>query len=244
MMTNDTFRPLRVLVMAKAPVPGLSKTRLAATVGDEAAADVAAAALLDTLAAAAAAVGPASCVLALTGDLDEGARTDAVREALSGWTVVEQRGDGFDERLAHAHLDAGAGPLVQVGMDTPQVTAALLHAAAAPLGTHDTVLGAAEDGGWWVLGRHDANGAAALRGVAMSTPTTYDDTREALLARGLSVAPTVVLRDVDEYVDADAVALEAPDTLFAQAWARVSGRATSSASTGAATGAATSGARA
>ena len=40
--------PVTVLVVAKAPVPGLAKTRLAAAVGDEAAADIAAAALLDT----------------------------------------------------------------------------------------------------------------------------------------------------------------------------------------------------
>ncbi len=212
---------LRVLVMAKAPVAGVSKTRLAATIGDEAAADVAAAALLDSLAAAATAVGTEHCVLALAGDLDDGARADDVRSALVGWSVFEQRGDGFDERLAWAHLDAGPGPLLQIGMDTPQVTAALLHAAAASLATHDTVLGAADDGGWWVLGRRDATVADALRGVAMSTPTTYDDTRAALLARSLTVASTPALRDVDERADAEAVAHAAPDTLFAQAWARV-----------------------
>lgn len=209
---------LRVLVMAKAPVPGVSKTRLAATIGDQAAADVAAAALLDTLAAAEAAVGADACVLALAGDLDDGARTDAVRAALDGWTVHPQRGDGFDERLALAHLDAGDGPLLQVGMDTPQVTAALLRETAEALGDHDTVLGAAEDGGWWVLGRHRAADAQALAGVPMSTPTTYDDTRAALVANGLSVAGAVVLRDVDEYDDAVAVAADAADTHFARAW--------------------------
>ena len=46
--------PVTVLVVAKAPVPGLAKTRLARTLGAEAAADLAAAALLDTLDAVAA----------------------------------------------------------------------------------------------------------------------------------------------------------------------------------------------
>ena len=41
--------PVTVLVVAKAPVPGLAKTRLARTLGAETAADLAAAALLDTL---------------------------------------------------------------------------------------------------------------------------------------------------------------------------------------------------
>jgi rSAM/selenodomain-associated transferase 1 len=210
---------LRVLVMAKAPVPGVSKTRLAASIGDDAAAEVAAAALIDTLAAAAEAVGSAACVLALAGDLDDGAATAELRAALTGWTVLPQRGDGFDERLANAHHDAGDGPVLQVGMDTPQMTAAHLHAAGSVLETHDTVLGAAEDGGWWVLGRRDAAAAEALRGVEMSTSTTYDDTREALLGRGLSVAPTAVLNDVDEYADAVAVAQQAPHTRFARTWA-------------------------
>lgn len=220
-MTDPTAHGLRVLVMAKAPVPGVSKTRLAATVGDQAAADVAAAALLDTISVATATVGAGSCVLALAGDLDDGARTDDLRAALTGWTIFDQRGDGFDERLTYAHLDAGDGALLQVGMDTPQITTALLHAAATALSTHDSVLGAAEDGGWWVLGRHDASTAEALRGVAMSTSTTYDDTLAALGARGLSVAPTAVLRDVDEQADADAVTLAAPETLFAEAWSAI-----------------------
>ena len=217
-VTDPTDRGLRVLVMAKAPVAGVSKTRPAATIGDEAAADVAAAALLDTLAAAEATVGAESCVLALAGDLADGARADDVRAALVGWTVLAQRGDGFDERLALAHLDAGDGPLLQVGMDTPQVSSALLHAAADALRDHDTVLGAAEDGGWWVLGRHVAAHAQALAGVPMSTPTTYDDTRAALVRRGLSVASTAVLRDVDEYDDAIAVSALAPNSRFADAW--------------------------
>ena len=39
----------RILVIAKAPVPGLAKTRLGAAVGMDVAAELAAAALLDTV---------------------------------------------------------------------------------------------------------------------------------------------------------------------------------------------------
>ncbi|WP_137294654.1 TIGR04282 family arsenosugar biosynthesis glycosyltransferase [Nocardioides dongxiaopingii] len=211
-----------VLVVAKAPVAGRAKTRLGAVVGDDAAADVAAAALLDTLAAARAAVGADRCVVALTGDLDRAARGEEVAAALAGCVVVPQRGDGFDARLAHAHADAGAvaaRPVVQVGMDTPQVTAEHLDAVAGALADHDAVLGAAGDGGWWVLGLRDAARGAALRGVPMSTPTTLDDTAAALRSAGLTVGETAVLRDVDTAEDAAAVALEAPGTQFAAAWA-------------------------
>ncbi|MBS42273.1 MAG: glycosyltransferase [Nocardioides sp.] len=213
---------MKVLVVAKSPVPGLAKTRLAASVGDPAAADCAAAALLDTLDAAVAAVGAEHrdrVVVSFTGDLAAGARADDLRTALAGCTVVPQVGDGFAERLVRAHLDAGPGPVVQVGMDTPQATAEHLHAAAAGLEAADTVLGPADDGGWWVLARTDPAAAAPLAGVPMSTESTHDDTRDALVAAGFTVAATGPLLDVDTAADADLVAAAAPGTRFAAAWA-------------------------
>ena len=212
---------MRVLVVAKAPVPGLAKTRLGALVGDAAAARLAAAALIDTLTIAAATVGPAHCHLALTGDLRRAVHGSRLRRLLSGWRVTAQRGASFAERLVNAHRDAGPGPVVQVGMDTPQLTPELLNAVGERLADHDTVLGPADDGGWWVLGRRDPELVAALGDVPMSTPTTYDDTRAALVAGGASVASVRSLRDVDTAADADAVAEQAPGTEFARTWAEV-----------------------
>ena len=210
-----------VLVTAKAPVPGQAKTRLAATVGDSAAADLAAAALLDTLAAAEAAAGREHRMVALAGHLRLSARAEHLDRALRDWRVVPQRGEGFDHRLAAAHADAGPGPVVQVGMDTPQLTAAHLQAVADGLLVDDAVLGPAPDGGWWVLGLRDPVHAEALVGVPMSVPHTYADTRAALLGRGLSVGTTATLRDVDDAADAEAVASAAPGTRFARAWRRL-----------------------
>lgn len=215
---------MRVLVVAKAPVPGQAKTRLAARVGDVAAARVAAAALIDTLRTAAATVGAVRCHLALTGDLDRAAEAARIRELLHGWTITEQRGDSFAERLLNAHREAGPGPVVQIGMDTPQVSPELLEAAAGGLRDHDAALGRAEDGGWWVLGRRDPAPLRALAEVSMSTRTTYADTRAALVAEGATVTGTPVLRDVDTEADAHAVAAQAPETEFARTWAEVAAR--------------------
>lgn len=209
---------VRLLVVAKAPRPGVVKTRLAATVGDEVAADVGAAALLDTLRTGAAAYGVERCVAALAGDLDGTVREEPLRSALEGWTVVPQRGNGLGERLAAAHADAGPGPVVQVGMDTPQLTAALLEEVAAGLDDHDAVLGAAPDGGWWVLALRDPRAAAVLRTVPMSTPTTGRDTRAALEGAGLRVLDGPVLPDVDTAADADRVASTSPGSEFGRAW--------------------------
>ncbi|TIC85749.1 DUF2064 domain-containing protein [Nocardioides sp. GY 10127] len=189
-----------------------------------AAAEVAAAALLDTLRAAVATVGPDRCHLALAGDLGEAVRGEELLRAVAGWTVHPQVGDGFAARLARAHADVGGltqEPVVQVGMDTPQVTPALLRGVAADLAGADAVLGEAQDGGWWVLGLRDPAAAACLVEVPMSTPRTGTLTRAALEATGLRVATTRVLRDVDTVADAEAVADECPGSAFAEAWRRV-----------------------
>jgi glycosyltransferase A (GT-A) superfamily protein (DUF2064 family) len=212
-----------VLLVAKAPVAGRVKTRLAATVGGERSAELAAAAFLDSVRACVAAVGPARCRLALDGDLDTAVDGQRLTEALAGWTVLPQRGDGLAERLANAHLDvAGDGPVVQIGMDTPQVTAEHLSALVALLDEHDAVLADAEDGGWWALGLSDPRHGARLSDVAMSEPTTGTATRRTLERAGLGVVRGPRLRDVDTAEDAEVVAQQcASDSAFSRAWERL-----------------------
>ena len=197
------------LVVAKAPVPGLAKTRLAATIGDAAAADLAAASLLDTLDAVRSA-DVAHRVVALTGNLADAARADELTRALASFTVIAQRGDQLGERLANAHSDATTtGAVLQIGMDTPQVTAQMLSDAAARLDDGD-VLGPAEDGGWWALGLRDPALARALLDVPMSAPSTGVDTHAALTAAGASIMPLAELRDVDFETDLDPVCRVCP----------------------------------
>jgi glycosyltransferase A (GT-A) superfamily protein (DUF2064 family) len=200
-----TDLPVTLLVVAKAPEPGRAKTRLAATVGDRVAADIAAAALLDTLDAVAAAPA-ASRVVALTGDLDAAAAAAQIRQRLESFTVIEQRGDDFADRLANAHLDAAAGfPVLQIGMDTPQVTADLLAGCARSLLGAPAVLGPAVDGGWWVLGVQDPAMAECLRAVPMSQPDTGELTWKALHDNGIDVIAVDRLADFDIADDVAAV---------------------------------------
>lgn len=209
----------RVLVVAKAPVAGRVKTRLGAEIGMATAAEVAAAALLDTLAACREGFGPDRCLLSLSGDFADAVRGDELTRAVEGWSVARQRGSTFAERLANAHTDLPpGGPVVQIGMDTPHVTPALLHRAVDDLDQHDAVLGPADDGGWWALVLRVPSAASALHDVPMSTSTTYVDTRDALIARGLRVGATASLCDVDTVADAEAVADAAPATEFARTW--------------------------
>lgn len=209
------------LVVAKAPVPGLAKTRLAAAVGDEVAADVAAAALLDTLDAVAEA-SFAARVVAITGDLGRAARSREIRSRLSDFTVIGQRGPDFGHRLANAHTDAaaavGAAPVFQIGMDTPQLTAELLTDCAGKLSPGTAVLGPARDGGWWSLGVFEVALAGCLTAVPMSRSDTGALTVAALQRSGADVVIAEELADVDTLGDVAAVrAACRPSSRFALA---------------------------
>jgi glycosyltransferase A (GT-A) superfamily protein (DUF2064 family) len=201
-----------LLVMAKAPVAGQAKTRLAPEFEDRQAALFAAAALLDTLAAVLAT--PAHHrVVALDGDLGFAERAEELRALLAQFQVLGQRGRGFGQRLASAHQDTAAltgGPVLQIGMDTPQVTPELLATAAAGIGAENAVLGPAEDGGWWALGLPSASAAAGLCQVPMSRPDTGTATASMLRAAGLVVRMAPPLRDVDTPGDIAAVAALCP----------------------------------
>jgi glycosyltransferase A (GT-A) superfamily protein (DUF2064 family) len=217
-----------LLVVAKAPVAGLAKTRLGATVGPRPAARVAAAALLDTMDAVLAVPG-AVPVVALTGDLGEAERGAEVAESLAGCTVIPQRGADFAERLANAHADAATAcpgrAVLQIGMDTPQLRAELLAESIAALHRPgvDAVLGPAADGGWWGLGLRAPAHARVLRGVATSRADTGERTLAALRGLGLRVALLPELSDVDTLADALRVAEAAPLGRFAAAVSSATG---------------------
>jgi uncharacterized protein len=212
--------PFCVLVVAKAPVAGLAKTRLTPPATPREAAAIAAAALLDTLRAVLATPGAVPLV-ALTGDVRAAQDAAELSDVLTQMSVFPQRGTDFADRLANAHADAAARfpglPVVQIGMDTPQVTPDLLNDVAVRLATDPAVLGEAEDGGWWALGLRDPAHAEALRAVAMSRADTAALTRAALTRRGLRVASGPRLTDVDTMTDALAVAHGLPGSRFAAA---------------------------
>lgn len=193
-----------LLVIAKAPVAGQAKTRLCPPATPGEAADIAAAALLDTLDAVLA-VPDVTPVVAFTGDLRQAARRMELAGSLARTTVIPQRGSTFGERLANAHADvARFGPVLQIGMDTPQVTSTLLLSALDRLNELDAVLGHASDGGWWALGLRDPREAVVLRDVPMSQPDTGRLTWLAL--SHLRIGQLPVLSDVDTMADAAVVA--------------------------------------
>jgi uncharacterized protein len=193
-------RSPHVLVMAKEPHPGRVKTRLCPPCSPEEAAAVAEAALADTLAAIAA-CGASRKILALDGEPGSWLPP--------GFDVVPQRGTDFNQRLAGAWSDAG-GPGLQLGMDTPQVSAPELDDLLARLDSGDAVLGHALDGGWWVIGWDGANPQAMFAGIPMSAAHTGRAQEARVLALGLALHRAAPKRDIDTIDDLRTVAREFP----------------------------------
>ena len=189
--------------IAKAPVPGRVKPRLCPPCTPPEAARLAEASLRDVLGA----------MLATPADR----RVVVLDGRAPRWLppqvdVVPQRGNGLDERLAHAFADLGCA--LVVGMDTPQVRPADLVAGLRALDRHDAVLGPATDGGYWAIGLRRPD-PRALLGVPMGHKRTLGAQRRRFDALGLRRAELSMLRDVDTWADAVAVAAEASNTRFA-----------------------------
>ena len=202
----------RLLVIAKAPAPGHSKTRLCPPCTPEQAAELAEAALVDTLnAVLATECGGRTLVL----DGEPGDWLPA------GFDVFPQVEGAFGERLAGAfsHYD---GPTLLIGMDTPQVDPLILKAAMSQLsdGGNDAVLGMCPDGGYWTIGMNRPH-AGAFDDVPMSSRLTGEFQLTRLREIGMSVGLLPELRDVDFFEDARAVSGALHGGRFAETFKRM-----------------------
>ena len=150
-------------VLAKAPVPGRVKTRLCPPLTPAQAAELARAALLDTIEACSASAAREVVVI-----LDGSPRPWMP----AGIRVIAQRQGDLGNRLLGAVVDLDGRCLV-VGMDTPQLTADLIDDGLRALDGEgcDAVLGPALDGGYWAIGLRRAD-PRAFDGVPMSQPDT------------------------------------------------------------------------
>ncbi|WP_165065336.1 TIGR04282 family arsenosugar biosynthesis glycosyltransferase [Marisediminicola senii] len=199
-----------LVLIAKETIPGRVKTRLHPPLTLEQAAELAAAAIADTLDAAAG-VPADRRVLLFDGN--------RVPPGSEHYDVMTQVSGDLDERLG-AMFDACDGPTALIGMDTPQLTADLL----APMFTDwpadvDAFFGPATDGGFWCLALREPTGDL-LRGVPMSRDDTGEIQLQRLRDAGLRVWMLQPLTDVDTIDDAREVAADAPHTRFANTLTR------------------------
>lgn len=200
-----------LIVLAKQPMPGRVKTRLMAAFTATESATLAAAALSDTLDVAEQ-VRAAQRVLAFDGDATNWLR--------AGWRLQMQSDGGLAERLCAAFDNAGSGPALLIGMDTPQLRPAQVDAFDPD--QYDCCLGLTQDGGYWTIGFAEPHvGRRAIENIPMSTQRTGRRQLERLFALGLRVQLLEALIDIDTPADAQQVAELHPHNLFAASYAEL-----------------------
>ncbi len=192
-MSLETPEPIAVAILAKAPLPGLAKTRLAPALGADGAAALQARLIERAVETARAAnVGP----ITLWAAPDQDHPAFQTLAALFGVRLARQPDGDLGVRMLAA-LDAARGPCVVIGTDCPALQPAHLNAAAAALaGGVDAVVIPVEDGGYALIGMRDPE-PALFADMPWSTAGVMAETRRRLTRLSLSWREPARLWDVD-----------------------------------------------
>jgi rSAM/selenodomain-associated transferase 1 len=191
--------PAAILVFVRAPEAGRVKTRLAASIGAEAALRVYRRLAEHTLREALAVAGAEVRVHFTPADAEAG-----VHAWLGEGPALLPQADGdlgkrMRDAFARAFAD-GHRRVVIIGSDLPEMRADLLRRAIVLLDGHDAVVGPARDGGYYLLGLTQLV-EGIFAGIAWSTPGVLAATLERLQAAGITPALLEPLADVDEVGD-------------------------------------------
>ena len=192
---------IRTIIFAKAPHAGFAKTRLIPALGEEGAARLARRMLQHTLdSAITAAIGPVElCV------------TPEIASPLWAGTEIPQaveitdQGEGdLGERMARAAQRALVkdSAALLIGTDCIEMSAKILHEAAAALECKDAVIYPVADGGYALLGFNRFH-TSLFSGIAWSTEAVASDTIKRIHALGWALETGALLHDVDEPGDLD-----------------------------------------
>lgn len=190
---------VQVAVLAKAPMPGLAKTRLIPALGPQGAAR-----LQRRLTRAAVRTALDARLGAVTLWCAPHAQHhffQALRQATGVQCLVQPGGD-LGQRIHTAfRLHCEQSPLLLIGTDCPPLTPAhLRQAAQALLDGGDAVFHPAEDGGYVLVGLRRPH-AELFEGIAWSTDAVMAQTRERALAAGLRLRELETLWDLDVPAD-------------------------------------------
>ncbi len=204
-----TGRGCAIAVMAKAPRPGRCKTRLCPPLSHEQACALSRAFLADITANlfAASRHAPITPVVAYApaGEeaLFEGVLAPGTRLLLADGSGAMPDGvEGFGRCLlatVRALLDEGFDSVCVLNADSPTLPTATLVQAATLLAQPQAgaVLGAADDGGYYLLGLRAAH-APLFTDIAWSTGAVAEQTRQRARDAGLAIAELPPWYDVDD----------------------------------------------
>lgn len=191
-----------VVIFARSPVAGQSKTRLIPSLGAKGAACFQRALCLDTLTKVARLRGRFALYIATTGP---GFCADPkLRQHLSSFTLLRQHGADLGERLENVFrlLLRQHSFLVVIGTDSPELAPSDLVQAFDRLRSYHAVLGPCPDGGYYLLGLrrglNDGNLKDLFRGVRWGTRWALHDSLKNVTRPGLASSLLEPCADVDK----------------------------------------------
>ena len=196
----------RIVIFAKAPIPGFAKTRLITTLGAEGAARLAAQMLLRTVAVAReAAIGPVELCVA------PDPQHVCLRELEVGSDVVWSRQSEGDlgmrmEAAVQRTLAAGEN-IICIGTDCVELEVSHLQKSAIALYQDSAVIAPALDGGYVLLGLSEFD-PSIFRDIVWSTETVFTETMLRISRLNWRVTQLDTLRDIDEAEDLNFLPVE------------------------------------
>jgi rSAM/selenodomain-associated transferase 1 len=194
-----------LLVVAKRPAPGRTKTRLSPPLSPDEAAALYECFLRDTLELMRQVADVRQAIAYLPA-----AEVTYFAEMAPDFDLILQEGAGLGARLDNAlshYLQLDYERVVIMDSDSPTLPAAWLTAAFEALGDADVVLGPCEDGGYYLIGLQRP-APRLLREVRMSTPRVVADTLALAAADRLQVSLLPTWYDVDDAQALDRLAME------------------------------------
>jgi len=197
-------RDRTLVVMAKAPRPGMVKTRLTPCLPVDAATELYQCLLCDTMALARSLSAVAVAIMCPAPDVEE-----LTRLASDRVEVVAQKGEGLAAGLTSvfAYFAAGGQRVVAFNSDSPHLPAPVLGSAFEALHAHDVVVGPTHDGGYYLVGAKAVH-PALFHGHGMGTKSALDALLASARGLRLSVGFTEPFYDIDVEEDLTRLAAE------------------------------------
>lgn len=201
MTTSEASSKEKLIIFVKNEEAGKTKTRLAATIGDEQALE--------------------AYRKLLGWTVKQTRELDVIREVWYSRFVARddiwetgdykkqlQSGDNLGERMSNAFrksfVEESFQKVVIIGSDCAELTSGVIEQAFQKLEDHEFVIGPAEDGGYYLLGMRSYH-PEVFEEIEWSTGSVFQKTVEKIEGLGLGYTALKELNDVDTIEDWDRV---------------------------------------
>lgn len=196
-MNTFPYPDVILIIFAKAPVPGFSKTRLIPALGEEGAAQLQKE-LTHRCVEQVCSTPLCETQLWCAPDVSHSSFTKLSNKF--GLTLHTQCGAKLGDKMLHAMSQSGVSKTIIIGTDIPLLTRDYIEQAIKVLDTADAVIGPAEDGGYVLLGLKKLD-RRLFAEIDWGTDQVFSQTCEKLTASGLIWEALNTLWDVDNSQD-------------------------------------------